>query len=181
MIRTFVAVELPEKFLPEIVRLCTLIKVPGVKLVEPGLIHITLKFLGDIHENKVEQIAAALSKIKCKPFEAGIKGIGVFPRLSYIKVIWLGAHGDFRTLHNEVERVLSGFRFEKEKDFTPHATLARVKQPLDSDELKEKIINIGDADIGTFTVSSIYLKKSTLTPRGPIYETLKEIKLTGPA
>ncbi len=179
MIRTFIAVELPEKFLPEIVRLGSLIKVPGVKLVEPGLVHITLKFLGDIHEDKVEQIATALSEIKCKPFEAGIKGIGVFPKPSYVKVIWLGASGDFGTLHDEVERVLSGFRFEKEKDFTPHATLARVKQPLNSIELKEKIKNIGDADLGTFVVSSIYLKKSTLTPRGPIYETLKEIKLTG--
>lgn len=180
MIRIFIAVELPEKFLPEIVRLSALIKAPGVKLVEPGLVHITLKFLGDVQENKVEQIVTALSGIKCQPFEAGIKGIGVFPKPSYIKVIWLGAIGDFGILHEEVERVLSGFRFEKEKDFTPHATLARVKQLLDSNELREKIKNIGDADLGTFTVSSIYLKKSTLTPRGPIYETLKEIKLTGP-
>lgn len=179
MIRTFIAVELPDKFLPEIERLGSLIKIPGVKVVEPGLVHITLKFLGGVHENKVEQIATALSEIRCKPFEAGIKGIGVFPKPSYVRVIWIGALGDFDTLHNEVERVLSRFRFEKERDFTPHATLARVKQPVNNVELKERIKNIGDAVIGNFIVSSIYLKKSTLTPRGPMYETLKEIKLTG--
>ena len=179
MIRTFVAVELPEKFIPEIERLCSMIKMPGVKLVDPGLVHITLKFLGDIHENKVEPIVNALSDIKCKSFEAEIKGIGVFPKPSYVRVIWLGGHGDFENLHSEVERALSPFRFKKEDDFTPHATIARVKQPVNSMELKEKIENIGDADLGTFSVSSISLKKSTLTSRGPIYETLKDIKLSG--
>jgi 2'-5' RNA ligase len=179
MIRTFIAVELPEKIVPEIEHIGSLIKMPGIKLVEPGLVHITLKFLGDIHEDKVEHIASALSEIKCKPFEAGIKGIGVFPKPSYVRVIWLGGYGEFDTLHREVERVLSPFRFEKKGDFTPHATLARVKQQVNRIELMEKIKDIGDADLGTFSVSSISLKKSTLTPRGPIYETLKKIKLVG--
>jgi 2'-5' RNA ligase len=179
MIRSFIAVELPEKFIPEIERIGSLIKIPGVKLVEPGLVHITLKFIGDINEDKVETIASALSEIQCKPFEAWIKGIGVFPKPSYVKVVWLGVHGDFDTLYREVERVLSPFRFEKESDFTPHATIARVKQPVNRIELMEKIKNIGDADLGNFSVSSISLKKSTLAPRGPIYETLKEIKLRG--
>ena len=179
MIRAFIAVELPDKFIPEIERLGSRIKMPGVKLVEPGLVHITLKFLGDIHENKVDSIVNALSGIKCKSFEAEIKGIGVFPKPSYVRVIWLGGHGDFENLHSEVERALSGFRFKKEGDFTPHATIARVKQPVNSMELMEKINNIGDADLGTFSVSSISLKKSTLTPRGPVYETLKEIRLSG--
>ena len=177
MIRTFIAVELPEKFLPEIERIGSMIKIPGVKLVEPGLVHITMKFLGDINEDKVEPIALAMSEIKCKPFEARIEGIGVFPKPSYVRVVWLGAQGDFDTLHSEVEHVLSPFKFDKDGDFTPHATLARVKQPVNRIELMEKIKNIGDADLGTFNVSSISLKKSTLAPRGPVYETLNEIKL----
>ncbi|MDP3104796.1 MAG: RNA 2',3'-cyclic phosphodiesterase [Candidatus Methanoperedens sp.] len=179
MIRTFIAVELPGRFLPEIEHTGTLLKMPGVKLVESGLVHITMKFLGDIHEDKVEPVASALSEIRCKPFEAGIRGIGVFPKPSYVRVIWLGAQGDFDTLHSEVERVLALFRFKKEGDFTPHATLARVKQPVNSIELMEKIKNIGDIDLGTFSVSSISMKKSTLTPRGPVYETLREIRLSG--
>lgn len=179
MIRAFIAVELPGGFLPEIEHIGSLLKMPGVKLVESGLVHITLKFLGDIHEDKVEPIVSSLSEIKCKPFEAGIRGIGVFPKPSYVRVIWLGAQGDFDTLHREVERVLTPFRFKKEGDFTPHATLARVKEPVNRIELMERIKNIGDADLGTFNVSSISLKKSTLTPCGPVYETLREIKLSG--
>ena len=178
MIRTFIAIELPDKFANEIQHIGSMIKIPGVKLVKPKLVHITLKFLGDIHEDKVEPIAHALSQIKCKQFEASIKGIGVFPKPSYVRVVWLGAQGDFDILHCEVERVLSPFRFEKEGDFTPHATLARVKQPVNRIELIEKITNIGDPDLGTFSISSIFLKKSTLTPHGPIYETMKEIKLS---
>lgn len=178
MIRTFIAVELPEKFANEIQRIGSMIKIPGVKLVEPRLVHITLKFLGDIHEDKVEPIASALSQIKCKPFEASIKGIGVFPKPSYVKVIWLGGLGDFDTLHSDVERMLLRFKFKQERDFTPHATIARVKQPVNRTDLMEKITNIGDPDLGTFSVSSIFLKKSTLTPHGPIYETMKEIKLS---
>ena len=178
MIRTFIAVELPEKFLPEIENIGSQIKILGVKLVEPGLVHITMKFLGDIHEDKVEPIASALSQIKCKRFEASIKGIGVFPKPSYVKVIWLGGLGDFESLHSEVERVLSMFKSKQEDEFTPHATIARVKQPVNRTDLMEKIKNIGDPDLGRFSVSSICLKKSTLTLRGPIYETLKEIKLS---
>lgn len=178
MIRSFIAVELPDNFANEIQRIGSLINIPGVKLVDPGLVHITMKFLGDIHEDKVEPIVSALSQIKCKPFEARICGIGVFPKPSYVKVIWLGGLGNFETLHNEVERMLLRFKFKQEGEFTPHATIARVKQPVNRTDLMEKITNIGNTDLGTFSVSSIFLKKSTLTPRGPIYETIKEIKLS---
>lgn len=177
MIRTFVAVELPDRFIPEIERIGSLLKGPGIKLVEPRLVHITMKFLGDIHEDKVEPIASALSQINCNRFEARIKGIGVFPKPDYIKVIWLGAEGRFDILHDEVERVLLPFRFEKDRNFTSHATLARVKQLKEKRALLEKIKRLEGVDFGTMNVEAITLKKSTLTREGPIYETLKEIKL----
>ena len=177
MIRTFIAVELPERFIPEIEKIETLLKTFGVKLVEPKLVHITMKFLGDVHEDKIEPIASALSQIECRSFTADIKDVGVFPKMSYIKVVWLGAHGDFDTLHKEIERVLSPLKFEKEHNFTPHATLARVKDLREKAELIEKIKKIQAIDLGTINVESISLKKSTLTPAGPIYETLRKIKL----
>ncbi len=177
MLRTFIAVEFPDRFLPEIERIESMLKAPGIKLVDPVLVHITLKFLGNVHENKIEPIASALSQVNCKPFEARIKGIGVFPKPAYIKVIWLGAEGSFDTLHDEVERVLSPFKFEKDHDFFPHATLARVKQIREKAALLETIRELSEVDLGTINVGSISLKKSTLTTEGPIYETLQEIKL----
>jgi 2'-5' RNA ligase len=177
MIRTFIAVELPDRFIPEIEKIESVLDTPGIKLVEPEQVHITLKFLGDINETDVDSIASALSNINCKPFEARIKGVGVFPKPAYIKVIWLGAEGNFEALHNEVERVLLPFKFEKDHQFSPHATLARVKQLREKTLLLEKLKKLGDIELGTMNVESISLKKSTLRPQGPIYETLKEIKL----
>jgi 2'-5' RNA ligase len=177
MIRTFIAVELPDTFIPEIKRIGSAFNLPGLKPVEPGLVHITLKFLGDVSEDNIEPIAEALSQVKCAHFEALVKGVGVFPNISYIKVIWLGVEGDFGLLHNEVERVMVPFKFKKEHGFTPHATLARVKQVRDKAVLLERLDELKDVNIGTFNVGSIQLKKSTLTPQGPIYETLKEIRL----
>lgn len=177
MIRTFIAVELPDKFIPEIEKIGSTLNLPGLKLVEPRSVHITLKFLGDINEDQVEPITEALSQVKCAPFEAVIKSVGVFPKLAYIKVIWLGAEGNFEPLHSEVERVLSPFKFKKEHSFTPHATLARVKQTRDKALLLERLNELKDVKIGTFNVDSIALKKSTLTPEGPVYETLREIRL----
>ncbi len=177
MLRTFIAVELPERFLPEIEKIESMLDTPGIKLVEPKQVHITLKFLGDIHEDKVEPVASALSQVSCKPFEAKIRGVGVFPKPAYIKVIWLGAEGNFEALHTEVERVLSPFKFEKDHQFSPHATLARVKMLKDKGALLEKMQKLENIDLGAMNVASIALKKSTLTPKGPIYETLREIKL----
>lgn len=177
MIRTFIAVELPGRFIPEIEKLGSMLKTQGIKLVEPAQVHITMKFLGDIPEDKVESIISALSQVNCKPFEARVKGIGVFPKPAYIKVIWLGADGDFDTLHKEIERILSPFRFEKDTKFVPHATLARVKQAGEKAALLDKIKKLEETDLGSMSVNAISLKKSTLTPEGPIYETLKEIKL----
>ncbi len=175
--RMFIAVELPGRLIPEIERIESNLKLPGIKLVNPALVHITLKFLGDINEDKIDAIAAVLSGINCSPFEAKIKGIGVFPKPAYIKVIWLGAEGNFGSLHEEVERVLLPFKFEKDHDFSPHATLARVKQLKGKAALLETINKLAEVDLGTMKVESIVLKKSTLTPAGPIYETLREIKL----
>ncbi|HEY9245797.1 MAG TPA: RNA 2',3'-cyclic phosphodiesterase, partial [Candidatus Methanoperedens sp.] len=105
------------------------------------------------------------------------RGIGVFPKPAYIKVVWLGAEGNFDALHEEVERVLLPFKFEKDHNFLPHATLARVKQLRGKAALLETIDKLAQIDLGMMTVSSISLKKSILTPDGPIYTTLREIKL----
>jgi len=177
MIRTFIAVELPDRFIPDIEKIESVLRIPGIKPVEPKLVHITLKFLGDVKESDIQIIVSTLSQVNCKPFDAKIKGIGVFPKPAYIKVVWLGAEGNFDALHNEVERVLSPFKFEKDHQFYPHATLARVKQLRDRARLLENLKKLEHIDLGIMKVETISLKKSTLRPQGPIYETLAEINL----
>ncbi len=180
MIRTFLAVELPDHIKEAAHSIQQEIDFKGLKLVDSDLIHITLKFLGDIPESQVAPITGALSKVDCASFKARVTGVGVFPKPSYMKVIWLGATGEFERLHSEVEHVLSSYRFRKDRSrFTAHATLARVKH-LDNtskERLAKVLAGLQDIDLGDFTVNSIAFKKSTLTPRGPIYETLDEIPL----
>ncbi|MCD4841502.1 MAG: RNA 2',3'-cyclic phosphodiesterase [Methanosarcinales archaeon] len=180
MIRTFLAVELPDHIKEAAHSIQQEMDFKGLKQVDTGLIHITLKFLGDIPESQVAPITDALTKVDCAQFTARVTGVGVFPKPSYMKVIWLGATGEFEHLHSEVERVLKSFRFKKDRGrFTAHATLARVKH-LDNtskEQLARVLAGLQDIDLGDFTVDSIAFKKSTLTPLGPIYETLKEIPL----
>jgi len=180
MIRTFIAVELPDHMKEAVRSIQQELALKGLKQVDPELVHVTMKFLGDVAESQVGVIAKALSDIECSPFNARITGIGVFPKPSYIKVVWLGAHGEFELLHSEVERVLKPFKFKKDRGkFAGHATLARVKH-MDNQtktQLAEILARLQDVDLGGFQVDSIALKKSILTPEGPIYTTLKNIVL----
>ncbi|AKB80046.1 2'-5' RNA ligase [Methanosarcina horonobensis HB-1 = JCM 15518] len=180
MIRTFIAVELDPSFREEISQIQERFSGFDLKFVNPEIVHITLKFLGDIKESMVAPIAEALDSIMCEPFEARIKGLGAFPKLSNPKVLWLGATGNFETLHADVETVLKPFKFkEEERAFTAHATLARAKflnkdqKNAFADVLKE----LKDIELGSMRVNKVLLKKSTLTPDGPIYETLHTVYL----
>lgn len=173
-IRAFIGIELPKTLIPEIEKIDSILKAPGVKLVKPEMVHLTIKFLGNIREKDVKNISSALSQINCKRFKANIRGVGAFQK---IRVIWIGAEGDFEILHNEVESVLTPFKFGKDKNFTPHLTLARVKYIRNKEELIQKITKLKDINLGTIDVDSIYLKKSTLTRNGPIYENLQKIEL----
>lgn len=178
LIRTFIAVEFNPGFTETIRELQDRFSGFDLKFVDPELVHITLKFLGDVDESRVPSLSAALDSLTCEPFEAKVGGLGVFPKPSNPRVLWLGATGNFRALHDEVENLLEPFKFEKDdREFTAHATLARVKF-LKKDQ-KNAFINtvneLKDLEIGTMWVNKVLLKKSTLTPKGPIYETLHTV------
>ena len=175
LIRTFIAVELDPSFREKIRQIQDKFSDFDLKFVNPEIVHITLKFLGDVEESMTKPLSEALDSLTCEPFEAQIEGIGVFPKPSNPKVLWVGARGNFETLHDDVETVLKPFKFkEDERAFTAHATLARVKslnkdqKNVFSDVLKE----LKDTQIGSMQINKVLLKKSTLTPGGPIYETL---------
>lgn len=146
-----------------------------LKFVNPEIVHITLKFLGDIKESMVTPLAAALDSLTCEPFEASIEGLGVFPKPSNPKVLWLGATGNFETLHDDVETILKPFKFKEDgRAFTAHATLARVKflNKNQKNAFVDVLNELKNTKLGNMWINKVLLKKSTLTPEGPIYETL---------
>ena len=153
-----------------------------VKLVELKNIHITLKFLGDIEEELIDNIEEVIKK-SCEninPFKIVLKSSGVFPNYSYIKVVWIGIENieNLGKISSSIDEGTSKFGFEKEKrKFSAHLTIGRVKSAKNKDRLLQIINKYSDVEFGNIDVKSIKLKKSELTPKGPIYTTIKEVKI----
>lgn len=178
-IRCFVAVDLPEEMREEVGRLQSGIATEGLRLVRPELVHVTIKFLGDVPAGKVGQVKEALAAVKAAPFTARVAGMGAFPGKS-VRVVWLGLEGDFSPLYNKVEAATKSLGFPpEERGFAPHVTIGRVGRPnaATSRELLARINSQSALDLGSFPVEKFCLKKSTLTPGGPIYEDLAEFSL----
>jgi len=153
-----------------------------LKLVEPENIHITLKFLGDTEETLVDEIEKIITNAvkENKSFNIQLKGAGVFPNQNYIKVLWVGIeHGDpIAAIAQEIDEKLSKLGFKREeRKFSPHLTIARVKTSRNKDKLLQIIEKYRDAEFSDMKIGSLKLKKSDLTPNGPIYTTLKEVKI----
>jgi len=150
-----------------------------LKLVEPKNIHITMRFLGDISANMVDQIHEAMAKVDFTPFDAEIRGVGAFPDLRYARVVWAGIRKgseELRGVFNQLEPHLREVGFKPDpKGFSPHLTLARVKTGRNKVELARCVTALVDCEFGVVRASCLRLKRSVLTPRGPIYSTLKEV------
>lgn len=179
MIRAFIAVNLTSGIREKIGEAEKDFDMKGIKLVAPGLVHVTVKFLGYVEESRVGEIEATLKKVTVKPFLAKVGSIGGFPRPSSPRVIWIGAEGNFEALYQQVEELMEGIGFAREGRFNAHVTIGRVKFP--TPEHKEKLPKLFEKykgfEAGTMMVDRISLMQSTLSPKGPRYEVLREILL----
>jgi 2'-5' RNA ligase len=107
-------------------------------------------------------------------------GTGVFPDQKYMRVAWIGIKNgeQIGKIANKIEEQVSKLGFEKEnREFSVHLTIGRVKSAKNKEKLLQVIEKYKDTNFGNYNVDSIKLKKSELTPKGPIYTTLKEVKL----
>jgi 2'-5' RNA ligase len=182
MVRLFIAIDLPQSCKDSAFKFISELNFSALKRVEPELLHITLKFLGEVREKDLPAISNALAGIKCSAIDIAVKGAGAFPNLKRPRVIWIGAEGDFSVLPNAIETTLAKLGFKREKrEFSAHITVARVKQyqQLDLNKLQAVIKQFESFEFCRFNASSFALKQSTLTPKGPIYQTLREFKLEG--
>ncbi|MGY5879053.1 MAG: RNA 2',3'-cyclic phosphodiesterase [Candidatus Thorarchaeota archaeon] len=150
-----------------------------MKLVEIENIHFTLRFLGDTSVTRIDEIESCLNKIKIEPFEIIVHGVGAFPTRRKPRVIWIGVTQNADRISDLKMKIDShleelGYRAEKKK-FTPHATIARVRYIKDAGRLANNLDDLSNQSIGSMSVSKFNMKKSTLTPSGPIYDTLWSI------
>ena len=158
----------------------------GYKLVDPEAMHITLKFLGDTEERMVPEVQACIEAAvrNIAPFDIGFKGYGAYPNVRRMRILWVGVTGGeaLVSIAKYLEDSLEELGFEREnREFTPHITLGRLKGDFPKrtgvramDVLFDKF---KDTDFGGCRVTRIILKKSELTPTGPIYTNVLEVPL----
>lgn len=178
MVRTFVALELSGEIREQLKEAQQVLRGCSARLtfVDPALIHITAKFLGEVDEKKLVQVQEALKTIRFAPFPVTAGCVTVNnpkrPHTVWCAIDDVGNGGQLLAL---IEDSLAPLGFAREqRKFTPHATVARVKDPDPS--LFAALRQLGGKTYGGCTIAGLKLKKSTLTPRGPVYEDLLEVK-----
>lgn len=182
-VRAFLAVDIDKNLIGRIIEIQEIFKQINapVKLVEPENLHFTLKFFGDVNEEKIEEVKDIIVKMvgNFSPFEILINGVGVFPSLRYIRVLWLGAENfdPFSNLQMDLDQEFVKIGFKKERNYVPHLTIGRLKGSGNKDALVKKIEELNDIAVGKTTIDKLILKKSELTPDGPIYTDLKVFNL----
>ena len=175
--RTFVAIEVSDQgVLNSISQVQAELNIKA-KPVEIHNMHFTVQFLGEVSEDVVRKISSELSSLEFTPFSVSFMGVGVFPKPSSPRVIWIGTDDGSNELEKLAETIrtkLSHLGFSPDKKFKPHVTIFRIKNKIEG--LSSKLEKFSSCCFGKQTVSEIKLKKSELTPNGPIYTDLLVVK-----
>ena len=189
-IRSFVAIELPRQLKQELDRLQKqlMVEKPQIKWVKPDGIHLTLKFLGNVDTAKIDSItqAVAESARQVPPFRLNIQGLGAFPNLKRVQVVWVGLGGELdklSRLYQLLEPKLARLGFPPEqRPFKPHLTLAR----LGNEATPEERQRFGQLIAGTrfepdysFEAGALSLMRSQLTGGGAIHSRISSALLGG--
>jgi len=173
-LRTFIAIELP----------------PGasgrITWTTQELMHLTLRFTGNIEEQQVRVVADAMERATqgIKGFKLTTGGIGAFPGLKNPELIYLGLGESYRltALSDRINAVTSlGTGGPKRppliKKYRPHLTLCRVRRKGRINGLSAFAESFTGTGRITFNVSEIILFKSDLTGKTPVYTALRRIEL----
>jgi len=172
--RAFIAVELGEEVRGRLADFAKALDFEGVKLVERENLHITLFFLGEIDDRTTVKVVEALGKVTVPRFTLSCKGVGVFPNPNFIRVAWAGCENENLTkIYEQLAPEMRKLRYKIEP-FRGHVTVARVKDPSAKENVNAVLAKFRDFDFGACTVGRVVLKKSTLTPQGPVYEDVFE-------
>ena len=173
--RCFIAVDFEEEVLKEIARIQGVLgnlKFTG-KLTELENMHLTLKFLGEVDEEKLNLIKEKLKEVKIKTFSAKLSDVGLFNYKGKPKIVWvkIGGEGIF-ALQKKIDEEMEKVGFKKEERFMSHVTLARIKYVKDAKRFKEYIQGISHKKI-EFEIDRFKLNSSELRRLGPVYRDLE--------
>ena len=174
-IRTFIAISLPSEVRTDLGQVSRELAVQmpsrAVRWVKPGLMHVTLRFLGDTAVSLLPELTTGLDHVAARHshFTLVVSGLGCFPNRKRPRVIWAGLRGNLAPIHGlvaDLNEFLAPLGWEPEKrPFRPHLTLGRVK-----DSRKLQGINWGtEIEEMVVGVTAVHLIESQLRPSGPVY------------
>ncbi len=183
--RAFVAIDLDEGLREHVKGIQNSLKETGadVKFVEPGNLHFTVKFLGEVQENALDDMEKALgdSVSGFSPFRIGIEELSYFGSESHIRTLFLDVkegREKLESLLESVNKALDPFRHESH-GARPHLTIGRVKSGENRELLLEKLRELSHVKVGEMDVKFVKLKQSVLTKKGPVYSDVKVFELKG--
>jgi RNA 2',3'-cyclic 3'-phosphodiesterase len=175
--RLFIAIDLPQEVKDYLFNVQKEFKQAKVAWVSKKNLHITLKFLGDVEEDKVEQVREAIN-VSSKKITVSLGNLGFFPSESTPQVIWVSVEPEDEVvqLQQKIDGELLSL-FPSEQKFRSHITIGRIKSLRRSKDFFESVKKIKIEKI-EFTIDSFKLVKSELTKKGPMYEVLENVKLS---
>ena len=173
--RAFIAIDLPEDVHAALSRQQAEFRAasPEARWTRPEGIHLTLKFLGEISDEKAREVTEALKN--CAAFERfslEVRGFGFFPDVHRPKVFWAGieAPSELLQLAEQVEGAMEALGFAREqRAYSPHLTLARFRIPRPQPALKALVERRSDLSLGRFEVTEFFVFESKLSPHGAEY------------
>lgn len=179
--RLFTAIDLPSDVLVRLERLISAFRSEAlIKWTPVDNLHITTKFIGEWAESRLGELHDALSSLLPRePFEVELKNLGWFPNERSPRVLWVGATAADKLSHLAEaidERLVSLGIPREDRPFTPHLTIARIKNPVPLRRLRQKVEAMQPTSFGKFPVSHFSLYRSQPGSNASIYFKLREYR-----
>lgn len=180
--RLFTGLDLPPEVVSNLGRLMGKLRPTArIKWSPPENLHITTKFIGEWPEERLPELEAALRPLPaCGPIPVRMRGLGFFPNPHSPRVFWVGieAPPQLAALAADTDRALAALGIASEqRAFSPHLTLARIKEPVPMQPLRETIAALPSLEFGEFTADRFFLYQSRLNPSGSVYTKVSEYPL----
>jgi RNA 2',3'-cyclic 3'-phosphodiesterase len=150
----------------------------------PANLHITTRFIGEWPEERLEELQAALAAVAAlpghPPIPVHVGGLGFYPHARSPRVFWCGVEAPgLAELAADTDGATARLGVPSEKRaYSPHLTLARIREPADLRTLHERIAALGTVELGRFEARSFFLYRSQLRPTGSLYTKLAEFPLS---
>ena len=183
--RTFIAIELTDGIKLQLSRLQGKLQRfdRAVRWMHTEHMHLTLRFLGDVDDNRIPAVCKALDEAgtQCRPFDITVKGAGCFPPSGGPRVVWAGVEnpdGGLQACYQAVETALDGVGFDREgRPFSPHLTVGRIRSPGSARGLRESVAALSDVAGGELQVAELVFFSSELRRHGPLHTPMHHIDL----